>query len=284
MKQRTLFDLNILGNSQTHVYVILPNIINSTFEIISMCIDFLGKYQKLTFLCDEDEYSFYKLLFLYSATFASFKNIEIDLLTTLALKTIQTKNCLIVSLKDNILFNHPDKRAICCSITSDSDFVFTDMEVQSQYFTTDYLKNLLKFLNIEHKKLFSSIDISPQDITKASLIAKEQPDGNYNVLMINNIINALKFAHFLKKNSLKQRLVVISKNKLMAADPMLKIYKDYDLLDLIAIQLQARNAAMNNVVSCQNILNSLRISLSLKCTIKDSYFLLRDISHAKVTT
>jgi len=282
MKQRTLFNLSILGSNQTHVYVILPNIINSTFEIISMCIDFLNRYQKLTFLCEEDEYSFYRLLFLDSSTFASFKNIEIDFITPLKLRTIQTKNCLIVSLKNDIFFTYSDKRAICCTVTSDSDFIFTDMVAESQYFTHDYLKNLLKFLNIEHKKVFTSIEITPSIITKTSNIAKEQPDGNYNVLFLNSIFNAFKTSRFLKKNALKQRLVVITKNSLMASDPLLKIYREYDLLDLIAIQLQARNVAMTNVMSCQNILNSLRISLSLKCTIKDSYFLLRDISLAKV--
>jgi len=283
LKQRALFNLNILGNELTQVFVILPEIINTNFDIISMCIEFLNRYKKLTFLCSEVEFSFYKLIFSYSVTFASYKNIEIDLLSDLKIHSLQTKNCLIISLRDKVFFNEMEKKAICCSITEESDFVFADLQMNSQYFTQDYLKHLLKFLNIPMIKMVSSIEISPKDVTDASSIAKNQPDDNYSVLILSSLFNTFKFSRFLKKNKLIERLVVISKSKLHATDPMLSIYKEYDILDLIAMQLHARNISMEDDIKCQNILNSFRISLKLPCMVKDSYFLIRDISALKTT-
>jgi len=282
MKQRALFNLNILGNELTHVFVILPDIINTNFDIISMCVEFLNRYKKLTFICPEVEYTFYKLIFNFSETFTSYKNIEVEPLSELKLQSLQTKNCLIVSLREKLYFKEIEKKAICCSITEDSDFIFTDLETQSQYFTADYLKHLLKFLHIPSKRLFSSIDISPETLTASSNIAKTQPDDNYNVMILSSFLNTFKLSRFLRKNKLIERLVVISKNKLHANDPMLSTYKEYDILDLIAMQLHARNISMSDDIKCQNILNSFRINLQLHCMVKDSYFLIRDISAIKV--
>jgi len=283
MKQRSLFNLNIIGNEMTHVFVILPEIINTNFDIISMCIEFLNRYKKLTFLCSDAEFSFYKLIFHYSTTFAEYKNIEIEQLNELKLHSLQTKNCLIISLKDKMYFNESEKKAICCTVTEDSDFIFADLQMHSQYFTQDYLKHLLSFLNVPIKKAVTSIELSPKDITDASSIAKNQPDDNYNVLILNSLMNTFKLSRFLKKNKLLERLVVISKNKLNVTDPMLSTYKDYDILDLIAMQLHARNISMQDDIKCQNILNSFRISLKLPCMVKDQYFLIRDISSLKTT-
>jgi hypothetical protein len=149
MKNKSLFNVNIIHDSKTIVYLILPQIDNVTFEMISLTLEFLKKYKKIVYLCSKQDFSFFKFLFFSTKPLNEYKNIEIEIFLSFKLKEIFLQNCLIINLHNDVPISPNNKKAIFCSVKEGSDIIFKRENVILKLIAVDYLSNLLKFINID---------------------------------------------------------------------------------------------------------------------------------------
>ena len=279
MKPQPQFKVNLIEDANTAVYVVLPKIEDLTFEAIALSIEFLNKYSKLIFLSSEFDYSFYKLVFLYSKTFSKFKNIDIAINNVYKIRDIQTKSAIILYLSNEEYIVESDKKAIFCSISENSDLVFSDLSNDSRFSIPVYLRSFLNFIGIPEKRLINDIEIEYEDILSTSSIAKNHKGEDYHVIFQNSMISSYKITSFLKKHKLSEKLLIISPTRLKIADPKVEFYKNYDFLDLLALNIYAKNIATNHIFDFRNIFSQLRIGhIYTSSHQKDYFVLLKEIS------
>jgi hypothetical protein len=279
MKEKKLFHLKTLKNSNTLVYILLPEINNLFFDEFSYCFEFINKFENVIFLCNSFEISFYRLLLIKSKTIIPYRDkIQFDVINPLKLKEILAQNCLIVNISKRAISLDVNKKAIYCLPSNNSDIIFK----QSNNTIIGYLKCLYDFLEIPEKNLVTRIDIAPTDIIKESNIANKYKDLQYNVIIIKNVMDALKISNFLKKNKLKKHLILISKNRISVSDQYLEIVKDHSYLDFLAFQLEATSLSCSSTNRYEKVISNLRINLSLFATFKESTQLLFDITESRI--
>lgn len=281
MKPKELFHLNILKDDTTAVYVILPEVHTVSFEVLAYCINFLEKYQQLTIFCSLYELSFYKLLLYDTATFKAYKNVKVEVYNNHRLKEIQSQKALIISMRKDILSIENHKKAICCTMTQNSDLQFVGLSLDSKFLYPDFLKSLLRFISIPENRTITSIDICSEDILRTSPIASKLPRARYSVLITDSLINSFKITRFLKKNTLRENLLVISTHAVSTADKYLSYFHHYDFLDYLAFHIQAKHIFGSSTHECRNICHNLRMSLTLMAINKEMMILLREISVPK---
>ena len=279
MKPQPVFKVNLIEDNNTVVYVVLPNIEEFTFEALALTVEFLNKYSKLIFLSSQFDYTFYKLILLYSKTFSKFKNIEIAVNTVYKIRDIQSKNAIILYLSNEEYTVEEEKKAIFCSIKDNSDLVFSDLSNDSRFSVPVYLRSFLNFIGIPEKRVINDIEIEYDDILTSSNITKNHKGEDYHVIFQNSMISSYKITSFLKKHKLSEKLLIITPNKLNISDPKVVFYKDYDFLDLLALNIYAKNISSSHVFDYRNIFTQLRIGhIYTSSHQKDYSTLLKEIS------
>jgi len=283
MKKKTLFHLKVLKEDTTHVYVLLPEINNLNFDVLSCCFEFINKFQRLTFLCTSYEVSFYRLLLNKSKTVVHLRDkIQFDIINHLKFKEIQMDECLIVDISKKPNNLEVNKKAIYCIPADNSDIIFKETDPTKSDPIIFYLKSLFNFLEIPEQNLLTRIEITPEDIIKASSISNKLKGKQYNVVILKSVLETIKISKYLKKNKLKNHLVLITKSRVSATDPLLHTYNDYNYLDFLAFQLEAVHISCPKSEHYEKVISNLRINLSLFASFKEASFLLFDITEPKV--
>ena len=279
MKQKPLFSLNTIQNSNSEVYIVLPEIDNMTFELFSLCLEFTNKYRKTIFLCNEFEISFYKLLINKSKSFEIFKGkISIEMSSISKLKEIQLKDCIIIHLHNDPIVIESLKRAILCFPYEQSDIVFSDTNHEDPLLFLKYIKNLLSFLMIKEQNILKNIELTPNDVITASDITNNLSYKKYNVIILQNMMTYLKVLNALKKSKLKRHLILISKNPIGLTDPKLLTFKSFSLLDIFSFMIQSESIAYEKSSVAKKIIANFRINLSIFSVLKDANAILFDIT------
>ncbi|MCK9330409.1 MAG: hypothetical protein M0Q94_11085 [Candidatus Cloacimonetes bacterium] len=224
----------------------------------------------------------------------------------------------------HILKSFKHKRAIYCALNEYSDINFTEQENKQKPETKDlltanieYTKKLLNFINhstisstsngqnniipFNHSDILKSlnnINLSEKTIINSSnLINKKinqilSIDKNIpiNVVYLKKIINEFKINSFLKKNNIKEFLIVISKHfnnnnfitsaittKLQDNNKIILI-NDYDFTDILSLELIAKSISYNEDMHCRTIISNLRINLNFFSVYKNFSNILFEIS------
>jgi hypothetical protein len=260
------------------IFVVVPPIEQMSFEILSVCLDFLERYQKLTILCSDYEYGFYRTLIKYSITFSKQSNLEIDFCSRTKLREIQQKRCLIISLHKDTLYIENQKQAICCSIDKCSDIIFEELNLESNSLVYEYIRALKQFLKLPDTKKIPNIDISADDFIATSQLTAKLREEKYSFIILHGLIETFKANSLLRKNQLVEKLVIVSNHSISSTDPHIVHCKKINLLDYVAIHLQARNICIGKAYPCRNILNNMRVGLYVNSMVKDLPVLIKDIS------
>ena len=283
MKKKTLFHLKVLKEDTTHVYVLLPEINNLNFDVLSCCFEFINKFQRLTFLCTSYEVSFYRLLLNKSKTVVHLRDkIQFDIINHIKFKEIQMEECLIVDISKRQDHLEVNKKAIYCLPEGNSDIIFKEADPTNGDPIIFFLKSLYNFLEIPEQNLLKRIEISPEDIIKASTITSKLKGKQYSVIILKSLIETIKISKYLKKNKLKKPLILITKSKVSATDPLLSTHSDHNYLDFLAFQLEAVHISCPKSDLYEKVISNLRINLSLFASFKESSQLLFDITEPKV--
>ena len=279
MKQKPLFNLNILQNCNSEVYFILPELSNMTIDILGLCVEFVKIFHHLTFLVSDFELSFYKLIVSKSKSFSEFRGkINVESSSTTKIKEIQLKDCIITNLSSKPVVVETFKRAILCSPNEYSDLVFCDNQNEQNLTVLQFLKNFLLFIQIKDATQMKNIELNPSDVINASHITCNLTNKKYNVIIMNDMLTSLKVVNTLKKNKLKKHLIVISKNPVGITDPKLLSFREYCFLDMLAFFVQAENIYCPKSLLNKSIISNLRINLSVFSNFKDYAPLLFDIT------
>ena len=279
MKTKALFHLNIINNDKANVYIILPKINIVDFGILTASLEFLNKYERVILMCSLFEYSFYQLLINKSPTFAEYKSkIDIDIINSSKFTEIQSKECIIIALRENFLIPENNKKALLCSPYENSDILFNDFKDTLTITNRTFLKHILEFMQIKEINTLRGIDLSPELVLKNSSLVSGLKDKKYHVIVLNSFISTIKLTNYLKKHRLKKQLIIISQSKINVTDPKLFYFKDYNFLDFIAFELQAESIYCSASEQYKNVIRNLKINLSLTTLYKDFKLILDDIT------
>jgi len=279
MKDRPIFNVNLIEKDKTIVYVVLPRLQDMTFEILALTVEFLNKYSKIIYLSHEFDYTFYRMIFSFSKTFSQVKNIEMAIYNSFIIRDIQANSAIVLYLSNDDYIIESNKKAIFCGINEKSDFVFNDLSQDSMFSIPVYLRSLLNFIGITEKRIISNIEVEYDDILEASNIVKNHKNEDFHVIFQNSMISSFKITNYLKKYRLTEKLLIISNKKLNISDPLAVFYKNYDFVDLLALHIYSKNIACDHAYDFEHITNNLRIGHIYTSSHKKEYsMLLKEIS------
>jgi hypothetical protein len=282
MKRKPMFNFNITQNQESMIYIVLPDIYEVTFDIIKVTSEFLNKFENITYVCSPYEYTFLKLLLTKSKTFSEYKRrISVELSHPIKLREIQSEECIVLYLNKTPITIENHKKAILCQLSGESDVVFSEDEKLEKYDCIPYLKKLLGFVGVKEEMSFSTLELTKEEIIKTSAITGSVKKNDYYVIFVSDLISSHKLSSFFKKNKLKKHLVIISKRSINIDDPKAQTFKDYDLLDFLAMQLQAKSSSCPTTQETRKIMTNLKVQLPLFNTYKEQSQLLFDITEPK---
>jgi hypothetical protein len=278
MKRKPLFNFNIVHKSDTIVYIVLPDVKQISFNLIKVCIEFLSKYDDIIFICSPFEYMFFKLLFTTSKSLADYKRrIGVQLSHPMKFREIQSKECLILYLHHDSITVENHKVAILCQLNKNSDIIFNGDDFDSEVDSVKYIKTLLNLIGINEENKLNEIELAPEMIVKTSAITGSLKVKDFHAIFIQDMLTARKISSLIRKQTLKHHLIIISKKSISIDNPKVHLFKDYDLLDYIALQLQSKSISSPNPHECRTIMNNLKVKLPLFNTFKDINTLLYDV-------
>ncbi len=232
-------------------------------------------------------------------------------------------NSEISGSDDSFLKNIKNKKAIYCSLNKFSDISFSsnndDSADKNQNIKSAltrysyYIQDMIRFVNCENKAIrnseenrndkhnflngFNKIDMNENIILESSIIynkkIKSQITNNnesIDVIYLERFINEIKINSFLKKNSINETLIIVSKylannNFLttvrahtLVTNSKIILIDEYDFLDSLALELIAKRIAYSRESYCRTVISNLRINLSFFSVYKDFSSILYDIS------